>query len=123
MAYHYRFNVDFVGTKLSQFDLDLPAFRDPIQPGNDDPNHSPRRLNDGSLESSKTVLAGDCVGASDVTSNIGSPDPTVPGMIFLSAMHNQNSSALVNYADGHVGSTRVSNPGSGFFQIGAVPTY
>jgi len=123
MAYHYRFNVDFVGTKLSQFDLDLPAFRDPTQPGNDDPNHSPRRLNDGSLESSKTVLAGDCVGASDVTSNIGSPDLAVPGIIFLSAVHNQNSSALVNYADGHVGSTRVSNPSSGFFQIGAVPTY
>ncbi|MEO8426004.1 MAG: hypothetical protein ABI651_02720 [Verrucomicrobiota bacterium] len=123
IAYHYRFNVDFVGTKLSQFDFDLPAFRDPTQPGNDDPKVSPRRLIDGSIDSSKTVLAGDCVGATDVTSKIGSPDNTVPGMIFLSAMHNQNKSAVVNFADGHVGSTRVSNPSSGFFQIGAVPTY
>jgi type II secretory pathway pseudopilin PulG len=123
MAYHYRFNVDFVGTKLSQADLDLPAFRNPTQPGNDDPNRNPRRLIDGSLESSKTVLAGDCVGATDVTSNIGSLDRTVPGMIFLSAMHSQNRSTVANYADGHVGSIRVPNPSSGFFQIGGVPTY
>jgi len=123
MAYHYRFNVDFVGTKLSQFDLDLPAFRDPIQPGNDDPSRNPRRLIDGSLESSKTVLAGDCVGATDVTSTIASSDSAVPGMIFLSAMHGQNRSAVVNYADGHVGSIRIPNPSPSFFQIGGVPTY
>ena len=123
MAYHYRFNVDFVGTKLSQFDFDLPAFHNAAQPGNDDPNRSPRRLIDGSLDSSKTVLAGDCVGATDVTSKIGSADTAVPGMIFLSASHDQNSSAVVNYADGHVGSTKVSNPSPGFFQIGSVPTY
>src|SRR5258706_15213745 len=42
MSYHYGFNVDFVGTKLSQFDFDLPAFRNPIQPRTDDPSHNPR---------------------------------------------------------------------------------
>lgn len=122
-AFHYKFNVDFVGTKTSSTDPDLPAFRSRTQPQADDPQWTAKRLTDGTLNLSRAVLGGDCVGVTDVASAIGSLNPDQPSSIFLSALHNQNQRAVVHYADGHMERVKVSDPRSEFFNIGAVPTY
>lgn len=121
-AFHYKFNVDFVGTRPSQADPDLPAMRSPNHPSGEDPNWTPRRL-DGSGRAAETVLAGDCVGATDVTSNVRLGKPGTPATSFFSALHNGQRRAVITYADGHTERVRVSNPDPQRFFLGGVPTY
>jgi prepilin-type N-terminal cleavage/methylation domain-containing protein len=121
-AFHYKFNVDFVGTKQSQVDPELPAMRSAKNPSAEDPDWNPRRL-DGSGKAAQTVLAGDCVGATDVTSNVGLAKPGLPATIFFSAMHNSQKRAVLTYADGHVERVQVQNPDPQRFFLGGVPTF
>lgn len=121
-AFHYKFNVDFVGTKPSQADPELPAMRSPGHPSGEDPNWTPRRL-DGSGRAAETVIAGDCVGATDVTSNVRLGKPGTPATIFFSAMHNAQRRAVLTYADGHVERVPVNDPDPQRFYLGGVPTY
>ncbi len=121
-AFHYKFNVDFVGTKQSDADPELPALHSVKQPRADDPDWCARKL-DSTPRSSETVLAGDCVGVTDVTSSIGAAQPGAPSTVFFSAMHNSQKRAVLTYADGHVERVNVQDPMPEYFQIGSVPSY
>jgi prepilin-type N-terminal cleavage/methylation domain-containing protein len=122
VAFHYKFNVDFVGTKLSESDSELPALTSSANPRQDDPAWRARRLTDAALQPAHTILGGDCVGATDVTSTVGSPRPNSPSTIFFSAAHGMHRRTIVQYADGHVERTEVLEPIPEFFYIGGVPT-
>lgn len=124
-AFHYKFNVDFVGTKQSEADSELPARLSLRQPNSDDPNWTARRLTDADLRPSLTILAGDYVGANDSATVVhpAADDPSVPATAFFGAMHNSQKRAVVNFADGHLERVRVENQAAEFFDVGMVPTF